>query len=82
VSALILIVYDLEKESTVETDASDKAIGAQLTQPGPEGRKQLIAYYLRKITPAELNYDVHDKELLAVVEALREWRVYLKGAKH
>jgi RNase H-like domain found in reverse transcriptase/Reverse transcriptase (RNA-dependent DNA polymerase)/Integrase zinc binding domain/Chromo (CHRromatin Organisation MOdifier) domain/Aspartyl protease len=82
VSAPILIVHDPEKESTVETDASDKAIGAQLTQPGPEGRKQPIAYYSRKMTPAELNYDVHDKELLAVVEALREWRVYLEGAKY
>ena len=30
----------------------------------------------------ELNYDIHDKELLMVVEALREWRIYLKGIKY
>ena len=34
------------------------------------------------MTGPELNYDIHDKELLAIVEALREWRVYLEGAKY
>ena len=36
--------------------------------------------YSRKFTPAELNYPIHDKELLAVVEAFKQWRVYLEGA--
>jgi hypothetical protein len=31
---------------------------------------------------AELNYDIYDKELLAIVAAFQEWRVYLKGSKH
>ena len=43
---------------------------------------QPVAYYLRKLTEAELNYDVHDKELLAIVECFRTWRHYLKGAHH
>jgi hypothetical protein len=34
------------------------------------------------MTPAELNYDVHDKELLAIVEAASHWRCYLEGARH
>ena len=34
------------------------------------------------MTEPESNYDIHDKELLAIVEALRQWRVYLEGAKH
>jgi RNase H-like domain found in reverse transcriptase len=34
------------------------------------------------MSPAELNYEIHDKELLAIVEAFREWRVYLEGAAH
>ena len=41
-----------------------------------------VAFYSRKITGPELNYDIHDKELLTVVEALREWRVYLEGIKY
>jgi hypothetical protein len=32
--------------------------------------------------PAELNYNIHDKELLAIVTALQHWRIYLEGAKH
>jgi hypothetical protein len=32
--------------------------------------------------PAELNYNIHDKELLAIVTALQYWRIYLEGAKH
>jgi hypothetical protein len=32
--------------------------------------------------PAEMNYDIHNKKLLAVITAFQEWRVYLKGIKH
>ena len=41
-----------------------------------------MAYFSRRITAPELNYDIHDKELLAIVEACQEWRVYLEGARH
>ena len=70
-SAPILVIFDPEKESIVETDASDKAIGATLTQKGEDGKPRPVAYYSRRITAPESNYDIHNKELLAVVEALR-----------
>jgi hypothetical protein len=54
----------------------------RLTQPGDDGRPRLIAFYSRKLIQAELNYDIHDKELLAIVVAFKVWRVYLEGAKH
>ena len=41
-----------------------------------------IAYFSRKMTPAETNYEIHDMELLAIVEAMREWGVYLEGSKY
>ena len=41
-----------------------------------------VAFYSRKMTGPKLNYDIHDKELLTVVEALHEWRVYLEGTKY
>jgi hypothetical protein len=41
-----------------------------------------MAYLSRKMALAELNYEVHDKELLAIVEAFRHWRVYLEGHAH
>ena len=80
--ALILAIFDPEHEAILETDASDYAIGACLTQKGNDDKMRTVAYYARKMTGPELNYDIHDKELLAIVEALREWRVYLEGAKY
>jgi len=38
-----------------------------------------VAYYSRKITPLELNYNIYNKELLGIVTALKEWRAFLQG---
>ena len=78
----ILAIFDLEREAILETDVSDYAVGVCLTQKGDDGKMRTVAFYFRKMTGPELNYDIHDKELLAVVEALREWRVYLEGTKY
>jgi RNase H-like domain found in reverse transcriptase/Reverse transcriptase (RNA-dependent DNA polymerase)/Integrase zinc binding domain/Chromo (CHRromatin Organisation MOdifier) domain/Retroviral aspartyl protease len=80
--APILALFNPEQEAILETDASDRAIGAALTQKGDDGKTRPVAFYSRKMTEPELNYDIHDKELLAVVEAFREWRVYLEGTKY
>jgi transposase InsO family protein len=81
-TAPLLAQHDPEKETTIETDASDYAIGARMTQPGSDDKPKPIAFYSRKLIQAELNYDIHDKELLAIVTAFRVWRPYLEGAKH
>jgi hypothetical protein len=73
---------NLEKEKTLETNALDYAIGMRLTQPGDDGKPRLITFYSHKLIQAELNYDIHNKELLAIVVAFKVWRVYLEGAKH
>lgn len=52
-----------------------------MNQPDENGRLHPIVYRSRKFTGPELNYDVHDKELLAIVDAFQEWRVYLEGTK-
>jgi len=80
--APILCMFDPELPITVETDASDFAIGACCSQLHPDGKRRPVGYYSRKLTPAELNYDIHDKELLAVVAALTEWRSWLEGPKY
>ena len=81
-TASILAVFNPELHATLETDASNYAIGACLSQKGEDGKSRPVVYYSRKITGPELNYDIHDKELLAVVEAFKEWRVYLEGPKY
>lgn len=70
------------KRIILETDASDLALRLCLSQPDEQGRLHPVAYQSRKFTGPELNYDVHDKELLAIVDAFQEWRAYLKGAKY
>jgi hypothetical protein len=74
-----LRIFDPKLPIQIETDASDMAIGACLTQEHNKQRHPL-AYYSRKMTPAELNYDIHDKDLLAIVASLQYWRVYTEGA--
>jgi hypothetical protein len=41
-----------------------------------------VAYFSRKLHPPECNYEIYDKELLAIKEAFAEWRHYLEGAQH
>ena len=72
-------MFDTKKPSRIETDASDLAIGACLTQEY-EGKWHPVVYMSRKLSPAEQNYDIHDKELLAIVAALETWRVYAEGS--
>ena len=56
----------------LETDVLDYIIGAYLTQKGDNKLVRLVVFYLRKITAPETNYDIYDKELLAVIEVFRE----------
>ena len=81
-TAPVLRHFDPAKPLRIETDASDKAIGAILCQPDDEGHWHPIAFLSRKLIPAECNYEVHDKELLAIVESFKHWRHYLEGAVH
>jgi len=74
----ILQHFDPERPVTIETDSSDYAIGAICSQPDEKGTLHPVAYYSRKLKDPERNYDIHDKELLAMVEALRKWDTYCK----
>lgn len=71
---------DPTKPFILTTDVSDFAIGAVLTQDQGKG-EQLVAYDSRKLSKAEQNYPVHEKELLAVVHAIKLWRSYIEGQK-
>jgi len=76
--APILALPDHTRPFHVVCDASNFAIGCALMQVDAEGRERVIAYQSRKLKAAELNYPVHDKELLSIKYALlifrRAWR--------
>jgi len=80
--APILAHFDAGKPVIIETDASDFAIGAVLSQRDTEKRLHPVAFHSRKFQPAEINYEIHDKELLAIVDAFKHWRRYCEGATH
>ena len=81
-SAPILASFDPERKIILETDALDQALGSCLSQPDAEKQLHPVAYRSRKFSDPELNYDVHDKELLAIVDAFEEWRAYLERSRH
>ena len=77
--APILTHYVPNQQLVVETDASDYAIAGILSQYEPDGEIHPLAFYLHTLHAAELNYDVHNKELLAIFEAFCSWHHYLEG---
>jgi transposase InsO family protein len=82
-TAPTLVHYDPAKEIRVETDASGYAIAGVLSQPGEDPAQRHwhpVAYWSRKMAPAERNYAAGDAEMLAIVEAFKQWRHYLEGA--
>ncbi|KAI2647858.1 Transposon Tf2-9 polyprotein [Labeo rohita] len=82
-TAPILKHPDPELPFVVEVDASDCGIRAVLSQRhGQPGKLHPCAFYSRKLTSAERNYDVGNKELLSMKAAIEEWRHWLEGAKH
>ena len=64
---------DHEKQFTLITDASDYATGAILEQRDVLGQSHPIAYFSKSLQPAEWNYEIHDKELLAIIHTLKHF---------
>ncbi|MBW0524171.1 hypothetical protein O181_063886 [Austropuccinia psidii MF-1] len=75
-TAPVLSHFNPSLPPIVETDTSDYALGAVLSQVNDSG-KHPIAFDSCKILPAELNYAIHDKELLGIALTLKFWRDFL-----
>jgi len=78
----VLRHYDPALPIRIETDASGGALGAVITQLFEDSQWHPIAFWSRKLKGPEVRYEVHDSELLAVVEAFKHWRQYLEGSRH
>jgi len=82
-TAPILALLDNSRPFRIEADSSDFATGAILSQQSPEDNKwNPVAFLSKSLSPVERNYEIHDKEMLAIVRALEEWRHFVEGAEH
>jgi len=81
-TAPILLNPDGSQPFTIEADASDFAMGAILSQYGEDNKLHPCAYFSKSMNSAERNYEIYDKEMLAIVRALEEWRHYVEGQGH
>ncbi|EGO05142.1 hypothetical protein SERLA73DRAFT_24842, partial [Serpula lacrymans var. lacrymans S7.3] len=78
----ILAFLKLDKEFRLETNSSDFATGAVLSIKYPDSLWRPCAYLLNSLLPTERNYQIYNKEMLAIIRALKHWRHYLEGARH
>ena len=75
----VLMHSDPNKPYHLETDASGVAMGAVLSQRHNDGYLHPIAFLSKSFTETQMDYDTHDKELLAIIESLQHWRIFLEG---
>ena len=73
-SAPILTFADDSRPFRVEANSSDFVMGTMLSQQSPENQKwHPVAFYSKSLSAVEQNYEIHDKEMLAIMRALEEW---------
>jgi len=77
----VLVTPDLDKEIRVEADASDFAIGGVLSMKCEDEKWRPVAYISKSLNKAKRNYEIHDKEMLAIIRCLEVWRYFLERAK-
>ena len=78
----VLMMPDHTKPFQIETDASKYATGAVLTQLDSNGDRHPVSFISKTLSPTERNYEIYDRELLAIIRALEEWRHYIQGSPH
>jgi len=77
----LLAAPNLDKELRVEADASNFATGGVLSIKYEDSKWKPVAYISKSLNETERNYEIHDKEMLAVIRCLEAWRHFLEGAK-
>ena len=80
VTAPLLIQFDNKRETVLETNVLIWCIGGTLFQ-NIDGIFRPCAYYFKKNSPAECNYEIYDKEMLTIIRCLEEWDAELRSVK-
>jgi len=81
-TAPVLLMPDTTKPFFLETDASAYATGAVLMQKDDNGNLHPCGFLSKTLNPTEQNYPIYDRELYALIRALKEWRIYLESANN
>src|SRR5260370_23444708 len=76
----VVLIPDYTKPFIIEADASLFATGAVLLQVDTNGEEHPCGYLSKSLNSAEWNYQVYDRELYTIIQALREWRHYVQGS--
>jgi len=77
----ILVTSDLDKKMRIEVDTLDYATEGILSIECEDGKWKPVAYLLKSLNKTERNYEIHNKEILAVIRGLENWRYLLESAK-
>jgi len=77
----VLVTPDLDREMRVKADASDFAMGGILSMKCEDEKWRPVAYISKSLNEAKRNYEIHNKEMLAIIQCLEAWRHFLEGAK-
>lgn len=81
IGAPVLAPFDPEKETRIQPDSSGYCIGGELSQLDSNDKWRPVAFFSKKCLPAEVNYPIHDKELLAIMRCLQEWQSMLRSLR-
>ena len=79
ISEPVLAQWNPERDTVLEADCSGYALGGCLSQIDNQQRLRPVAYFSRRLNSAEINYPIHDKEMLAIISCLQEWQAELKS---
>ena len=78
----VLAAPDIDKKMRMEVDALDYAIGGVLLMECEDGLWRPVAFLSKLLNETERNYEIHDKEMLAIIRGLEAWRHLLEGAQY
>ena len=78
----VLAAPDIDKKMRMEVDASDYATGGVLSMECGDGLWRPVAFLSKSLNETERNYEIHDKEMLAIIRGLEAWRHLLEGAQY